>query len=283
MRAGKCAAIAYIFMVMFYTTLTNRAVLAVSGADAESFLQGLISNDMRKLAPGTMLYAAMLSPQGKFLHDFFLGRSGDTILIDCDAARVNDLVSRLTLYKLRAAVTIEKLSEPVIAAWGGKTEQGYTDPRLPEMGYRIIGAADTKGWQQADIAAYEKHRLELGIPDGAQDVLIDKSFLLELGFEQLHGVDFNKGCYVGQEVTARSKFRGQVRKHIYQVKAASELPPLGTKILQDGAEVGELRSHAGNIGLAIIRIEAVEKNTPLTADGAAISASFPTWAKAAAA
>ncbi len=271
---------------MFYTLLPNRAVLSISGADAESFLQGLISNDMRKLAPGAMLYAAMLTPQGKFLHDFFLARRGDTILMDCDGARVNDLVSRLTLYKLRAAVNIEKLSEPVIAAWGNNSALGtghsaliLPDPRLPEMGYRIIGAADTKGWQQADVAAYEKHRLSLGVPDGAQDMLIDKSFLLELGFEQLHGVDFNKGCYVGQEVTARSKFRGQVRKHVYQVKAESELPPPGTKIMQEGAEVGELRSHVGNIGLAIIRIEAVEKNTPFTADGKTISASFPSWAR----
>jgi folate-binding protein YgfZ len=265
---------------MYFTPLPQRSVLAVSGTDAESFLQGLISNDLRKLAPDAMLYAAMLSPQGKFLHDFFLTRRGDMILMDCDGARANDLVSRLTLYKLRAAVTIEKLSEPVIAAWDGKTEQGFPDPRLPEMGYRIIGTADTKDWQKADVVAYEKHRLTLGIPDGAQDMIIDKSFLLELGFEQLHGVDFNKGCYVGQEVTARSKFRGQVRKHIYQVQGEDELPPLGTKILQDGVEVGEVRSHIENIGLAILRIEAVEKKSPLTANAKIIAASFPIWAKA---
>jgi folate-binding protein YgfZ len=275
---------------MFYTPLLQRSVLAVSGADAESFLQGLISNDIRKLAPGTMLYAAMLSPQGKFLHDFFLARRGDAILMDCDGARVNDLVSRLTLYKLRAQVAIERLSENMGALWGSNSALStqhsaliFPDPRLAEMGYRIIGAIDTSEWQQADIAAYEMHRLTLGVPDGAQDMLIDKSFLLEVGFEQLHGVDFNKGCYVGQEVTARSKFRGQVRKHLYQVQGERELPPLGTKIMQDGAEVGELRSHAGTIGLAIIRIEAVEKNTPLTADGVTISASFPSWVRSSAA
>jgi folate-binding protein YgfZ len=264
---------------MYFTLLPKRAMLAVSGGDAETFLQGLVSNDLRKLSSGAV-YAAMLSPQGKFLHDFFLIRRGDAILMDCDSLRVNDLLSRLTLYKLRAAVNIEKLPDAVTAAWGKKTEQGYADPRLPAMGYRIIGAAKTDGWQEKTFDDYEAHRLALGIPDGAQDMLIDKSFLLELGFESLHGVDFNKGCYVGQEVTARSKFRGQVRKHIYQVRADGELPPLGTPIVQDGAEVGQLRSHAGNIGLAIIRIEAVEKNSPLTADGKTIAASFPIWANA---
>jgi tRNA-modifying protein YgfZ len=272
---------------MFYTVLP-RAVLAVSGVDAETFLQGLVSNDVRKLAPGAPLYAALLSPQGKFLHDFFLVKRDAAILVDCDKTRMDDLIARLSLYKLRAAVTIEKTSEKVTAIWDQDSgfriqDSVFPDPRLAEMGYRIIGEADAKGWQETDVAAYEKHRLRLGVPDGAQDMIIDRSFLLELGFEALHGVDFQKGCYVGQEVTARSKFRGQVRKHIYQVRAESELPPPATKLLQDGAEVGELRSHAGNIGLAIIRIEAAEKNSPLTADGMAITASFPKWAHAVAA
>jgi len=289
---------------MYFTLLPQRALFAVSGADAETFLQGLISNDLRKLAPDQMMYAAMLSPQGKFLHDFFLTRRGDAILMDCDGARANDLVARLNLYKLRAQVTIEKLSDSVTAAWeekspplaggnkGGNSIPSsppyppingganiFLDPRLEEMGYRIIGAVDNKTWQQVDFMAYEKHRLALGVPDGAQDMIIDRSFLLELGFEELRGVDFNKGCYVGQEVTARSKFRGQVRKHIYQVQAGQELPPLGTPVMQDGAAVGELRSHAGNIGLAMLRIEAVEKNAPLTADNVTIRAALPKWVR----
>jgi folate-binding protein YgfZ len=266
---------------MQYTLLPNRSMVAISGADAENFLQSLVSNDIRKLSPDKALYAALLSPQGKFLHDFFLCRRGAAILLDCDKARLPDLMSRLMLYKLRAHVTIEALPDAVTAAWGSTTDQGFPDPRLDGMGYRIIGEADTKDWQKTDVAAYEKHRIALGVPDGAQDAIVDKSFLLELGFEALSGVDFNKGCYVGQEVTARSKFRGQVRKHLYRVHADAELPPPGSKIMQNGTEVGEMRSHAGTVGLAILRIEAVEKNQPLLAQDIPITASLPAWVRAA--
>lgn len=283
---------------MRFAHLPQRGLLALSGADAQAFLQGLISNDLNKLASGAAMYAAMLTPQGKFLHDFFLMRRGDALLLDGHRERLPDLLQRLQVYKLRAQVNIARLeNEGVMAAWDGDaspsappTLQTVKDPRLPALGLRIVGDVAVarawcaaQGWQEAGEAEYDAMRLALGVPDGARDMIVDKSFLLELGFEDLHGVDFNKGCYVGQEVTARSKFRGQVRKHLYHVAAETELPAPGTSVMQGEAAVGELRSHAGAQGLAILRIEAVEKaakeNAPLIAGGVRLTASLPGWAR----
>lgn len=278
---------------MFYSILLKRALISISGADADAFLQGLISNDIHKLKSGAAMYAALLSPQGKFLHDFFLARRGDAILIDIDRERRADLLQRLAMYKLRSKVDIAALpeSEGVIAAWGEEIAgMEFPDPRLRELGYRLIGgtaqaekACKGKGWREVAPDDYERMRLTLGVPDGARDMVIDRSFLMEFGFEDLHGVDFSKGCYVGQEVTARSKHRAQLRKFLYQVKSGgAELPPPGTKVTAGESEAGELRSHAGDIGLAILRIEEVEKaagaGVPLAAGGVTIaSANFPKW------
>lgn len=282
---------------MLYSLLPQRALISLSGADAEIFLQGLVSNDVHKLKPGMAMYAALLSPQGKFLHDFFLYRRGDAILLDADKARLPDLLARLSLYKLRAKVAIETLpeSEGIIAMWEEKNSPPYvlpagggnilvSDPRLPPLGYRLIGDAEkiktfaaAQGWKEETPAAYDAMRIGLGVPDGAYDMIIDRSFLLEFGFEYLHGVDFSKGCYVGQEVTARSKHRAQLRKSLYQVKSAgAELPPPETKIMAGETEIGQLRSHAGSIGLAVLKVEEAAKGN-LRAGEMEITASRPLW------
>ncbi len=278
---------------MHYALLPQRALMSLFGEDTVPFLQGLVSNDVTKLKEGAAMYAALLSPQGKFLHDFFLYKRGEAILLDIDKARLPDLVQRLKMYKLRSKVAIEVLpeSEGVVAVWGIPSplrgEELFADPRLPELGCRIVGDrakiktfCEEKKWQAVASDAYDRMRLELGVPDGARDMIIDRSFLLEFGFEDLHGVDFNKGCYVGQEVTARSKFRAQLRKSLYQVKSdGAELPPPGTRVTAGGTEIGELRSHSGDTGLAILRIEEVGKATaPLMAAGVTIaSAAIPNW------
>jgi len=259
-----------------HAMLTDRAVISLSGDDAREFLQGLISNDVRKLEDGQMIYAALLSPQGKFLHDFFVLLRGGVFYLDVDASRAADLLQRLNIYKLRSKVSINLENKlRVAASWGGGGN-GISDPRLPQLGYRIIGEVLAEG---ADD--YERHRLELGIPDGAKDMLFDKSLLLEFGFEDLHGVDFNKGCYVGQEVTARSKHRGQVRKFIYQVHANAALPPAGTPIFLGDAESGQMRSSRGNIGLAILRVmdvDAAQKsNKEFHSGNVMLKASLPQW------
>lgn len=258
-----------------YAILPQRGVISVLGDDRVDFLQGLVTNDVRKLSGGHALYAALLSPQGKFLHDFFLISRGDAILIDCDKAQLPTLLKRLSMYKLRSKVSIEATDMGVAAAWGTSApEHGFADPRLPELGFRIIGDVATADASEED---YERHRLMLGVPDGARDMIENKSLLMEFGFEDLHGVDFSKGCYVGQEVTARSKHRGQVRRFIYSVRAGEALPPAGTKVTLDGAEVGEIRSSLGETGLALLRVEAVQKAEAFQCGNTRLKASLPEW------
>ncbi len=252
---------------MLYSHLSDRTVLALSGEDRIPFLQGLITNDANLLAQGTALYAAMLSPQGKFLHDFFLIPKSEEILLDINKHRAADLIARLNIYKLRSKISLQPIECKVTACWDMPSpppiEGIIADPRLSALGWRIYGDAKLP---EASLADYEAHRISLGVPDGAIDMHIDKSFLLEFDFEKFHGVNFSKGCYVGQEVTARSKFRGQVRKHIYSVSSEEILPPLGTAVTSGDIAIGELRSTSGHIGLALLRSEELEKaSVPLMA------------------
>ena len=280
---------------MPYATLHTRRLIRVAGEDALSLLQGIVTCDVRPAWEGKAAYGALLTPQGKFLHDFFLVPWRDGIAIDCDGVRYTDLLVRLKMYKLRSKVELEVLADNdgVIALWGQEPPSappaGVTlvaDPRLKEMGCRAIGDIGTIMAWLADVphideVEYDHHRIGLAIPDGVHDMVADKSLLMEYGFDKLSGVDFAKGCYIGQEVTARSKHRGQVRKSIYSVRIESALPASGKSILQDGQEVGQLRSASGGIGLAYLQIEAVEKaqngGAPLMAGDVKISASLPEW------
>jgi folate-binding protein YgfZ len=267
---------------MFYAALDDRAVIALSGEDTIPFLQGLITNDAALLQNNQPLYSALLSPQGKFLHDFFLLPQPERILLDVSRTREADLLSRLKIYRLRSKVTIEQQPQiKVVALWGSNIQSDnhiMPDPRLPAMGYRAYGDAPTLSAISGKEADYEHHRIALGIPDGAKDMHIDKSLLLEFGFENLHGVNFSKGCYVGQEVTARSKFRGQVRKQLYQVWSSDmPLPACGTPITADGMVIGELRSTSANIGLALLRSEEVEKAAVLMVGDTTLNCRIPNW------
>lgn len=282
---------------MFSTFLSQRAVIILSGEESIEFLQGLISNDARLLTNGNSIYAALLSPQGRFQHDFFLIPWRDKIFIDVRSDRANDLFARLKIYRLRSKVeiTIDE-SVCVAALWGGEPvviEQSdykiYPDSRLPEIGLRAIGIKDSISnfCQQNSIELvaeeqYEHFRLSLGVPD-TRDMIVEKSLLLECGFEQLHGVDFSKGCYVGQEVTARSKFRGQVRKSFYSVRAGAFLPVAGTKIMAADKIIGEMRTSLDNVGLALIYNEEYEaaqnNNTLFLCDGVKVEIIPSEWIK----
>jgi folate-binding protein YgfZ len=277
--------------------LPQRSIINISGEDAIEFLQGLISNDARPLEAGKAVYAAMLTPQGKFLHDFFLVPWQGKILVDIYSPRSADFLNRLKIYRLRSKVAIE-LNESLsaFALWGGELEEAeqedykiYRDPRLDEMGFRAIGAKDAMNdfsekyqLEQGTQDEYESLRIALGVPD-TRDMIIEKSLLLEYGFEQLHGLDFSKGCYVGQEVTARSKFRGQVRKPLYMVSSDSNLPEIGTQITAGDKSIGELRTSLGGKGMALVNREAyeeAEKNgIPLLCGGIKISLALPEWMK----
>lgn len=254
---------------MFYATLPNRAVLEISGEDKETFLQGIITNDIGHLKPGAPLYAAILTPQGKYLFDFLLYRRGEAILMDYDNAQKEALIKKLTMYRLRSKVAFRDLADGVTAFWGEGTppEGAEKDPRHHKLGYRLL--AERPSLADAHEAGdYDYHRLSCGIPETGRDLVPEKSFPLPMNMEELNAIDYNKGCYVGQEVTARSKHRGVIRKALYVLRTPAEsLPEPFLPLLQDGRAVGEVLSGSQDLCLAQIEKEAAEKSEPFTAGG----------------
>jgi folate-binding protein YgfZ len=286
-----------------FALLDGRGVLAVAGPDSRRFLQGLVSNDVDKVGPTQARYAAMLTAQGKYLHDFMMVEVGGTIWLDAEAERLGDLKRRLLVYRLRAKAAIEEQPDLAVAAVFGSgaleaaalpPEPGtarplgsgviFADPRLIALGARcILPRADihatltAAGLTQVGFPAYDRYRLELGVPDGSRDLMLEKSILLEAGFDELNGVDWQKGCYVGQELTARTKYRGLIRRRLMPVEIEGPAPEPGTLVTAGGCDVGELRSSRDGVGLALLRIEPVVEGTPLRAGDAAISARVPGW------
>lgn len=279
--------------------LPERGVLQVAGPEARAFLQNLITNDMDRVAPTQAIYAALLTPQGKYLFDFFVVQVGEQFLIDCEAARAADLAKRLTFYKLRAKVVISNLDGIMeVVAYLGTTglkiadlpeipgaakqwEDGvvFTDPRMPAMGARAIIPADaiTRHNAGAGPDDYDRMRLQLGLPDGARDIQVEKYFLLEANFEELNGVDFKKGCYVGQELVSRMKHRDAVRKRIVPVRITGALPVPGTPVMQNGREAGTLLSGHNGHALAYLRLSALADNSPMTAGDCKLTPEVPEW------
>lgn len=251
--------------------LTDRAVLRLAGDDARPFLQGLLTNDVDALAPDRPVWAGLLSPQGKYLFDMILHDVGDAILADAWAPRAAELLKRLSMYKLRKAVTVEATDLKVFAAWGGESDQPY-DPRLPGLGRRWVAAdADTS----ADLDAYVAHRLALGVPDSA-DFPVDRLMWLESNAAELNGVSFTKGCYVGQENTARMHHRDKLRKRLLPALLSAD--PGDERAIRAGdREAGELVSANGSRGIALMRLEHVESGEPLTLGGAPATVEWPSW------
>ena len=278
-----------------FSLLPHRAVLAVSGPDRVDFLQGLISNDSTKAAPGRAIWAALLTPQGRFLNDMFVADGGnDTLLLETERERAPALARKLSLYKLRSKVSVEDRSAAleVAAVFGPGAEAAtslsgavaFPDPRLAALGVRVIAPAGAAagllagfGVSPAPFEAYDALRLELGVPDGSRDLLVEKALLLENGFDELNGVDWQKGCYMGQELTARTKYRALIRKRLLPVKIEGTLPPPGTSVVDDGQEVGEMRSGSGGRGLALLRLDAVKAGHALQAGDAKIVPQIPAW------
>ncbi len=268
-----------IFPVMTQLALLPaRAVIEVAGEDRVSFLQGLVSNDVGQCWPGFAVWAALLTPQGKWLADFFIHAEGARLLLDCEREQAPGLVQRLSRHRLRARVTVQPTELLVQAAWDGTPEAAEAvslapDPRLPEAGFRLLSAAPLAA--NADAAAYDRHRLSLGLPDGSRDLEADKTVLLEAGFDELAGVSWTKGCYMGQELTARTKYRGLVKRRLVPVTVDGALPPPGTKVLADGVEVGQIRSGQDQLALCVLRIDALEK--PLACGEARLTPRIPAW------
>jgi len=239
-----------------FVMLPDRGVLAVSGLDRRPFLQGLVSNDVEKVGPTAARYAAFLTPQGKYLHDFMMIEVGESLWLDAEAARLGDLKKRLSIYRLRAKAALDEKSDIAVAAVFG------------------AGAAVTFGLPSAPGAA---RPFGDGIPDGSRDLVLEKSILLESGFDELNGVDWEKGCYIGQELTARTKYRGLIKKRLMPVQIEGPAPSSGTIITADGREVGEMRSSRDGMGLALLRIEPIIADKGLTAGEAAITPMRPDW------
>jgi folate-binding protein YgfZ len=284
--------------------LAGRGLLEIAGADRRSFLQGLISNDIHKVTRHRTIYAALLTAQGKYLHDFFVVELGEALYLDGEAARLADLKRRLGLYKLRAKVTIAEASEryQIVAAFGESTLESLgleadrgaaepfadgvasVDPRLTALGVRLLlpraaglASLEAKGFVAADAADYDRLRLLQGVPDGSRDLEVEKSILLEAGFDELNGVDWQKGCYIGQELTARTKYRALIKKRLLPVAIEGPMPAPGTPIMQGEREAGEMRSSRDDLGLALLRLDALDG--PLTAGAARVTPRKPDWVK----
>ncbi len=292
-----------------FIPLPHRALIAVEGEERRTFLQGLVSNDVAKAGAGHALYGAFLTPQGKFLHEFFLGEQDDVLLLETETARRDDFAKRLSLYKLRSKVAIRaddhlqayaiigpdaapRLGLPAEAGGARPFAGGlvFVDPRLAEAGLRAWlptgaeAALRDAGVSPGETDLWDRHRIALGLPDGSRDLVPDKAILLENGFDELHGVDWQKGCYLGQELTARTKYRGLVRKRLVPVEIDGPAPEPGTTIRLGETEAGEMRSHAsgGGVGLAMIRLEILEQvaagNGTLDAEGVRLTPRKPAWA-----
>ena len=291
------------------TLLAERAAIEIAGEDRAAFLQGLVSNDVTKVTAERAVYAALLTAQGKYLHDFFIAAVGDALYLDAEAARLGDLLRRLSLYKLRAKVALADRRDAltVAAAFGGDAlaalglppEPGkakafaggvaYVDPRLAALGARLllpraVGLAPlaAAGFTGADDAAYDRLRLSLGVPDGSRDLPVEKAILLEAGFDELNGVDWQKGCYVGQELTARTKYRALIKKRLLPVSLEGPLPPPGTPVTLGTEEAGELRSGRDGMALALLRLEMLDQTSasqPLMAGATRITPVKPGWAR----
>jgi folate-binding protein YgfZ len=242
--------------------LPDRGVIELSGDDAVPFLQGLVSNDVTQAAPGRAVWAALLTPQGKWLADFFILADGTRLLLDVERAQAPMLLQRLARFRLRSKVGLTDQSDAwrVHAAWNGVPELSpgavaVPDPRLAEAGWRILAAGSLP--VTADADAWDLHRLALGLPDGSRDLDAEKSVLLEAGFDELGGISWTKGCYMGQELTARTKYRGLIKRRLVPVAVEGPLPQPGTPVMRDGAEVGAMRSGRSRRGLALLRLEAI--------------------------
>ena len=270
-------------MTISHTELP-RDILEISGGDQRSFLQGLISQDIGKVTPERSVYSTLLTPQGKYLHDFIILQEDDRLIFDCEKERSADLAKRLSRFKLRADVSLTPRSDmQVFAVFGDGANktlglapgEGSTartgailltvDPRQPALGCRLVGPKaevqallQAREIQPAGFDAYEQLRISLGVPDGSKDLEIEKSILLESNIDDLHGIDWEKGCYMGQELTARTKYRGLVKRGLFAFETTESVAKPGDPILSGAKVVGEVRSANGKLVLASVRIDALK-------------------------
>jgi folate-binding protein YgfZ len=275
--------------------LSDRGIIKVSGEPARGFLNNLVTSDIGQLTPGSARYGALLTPQGKIIADFIVteaaAEDGGGFFLDCPRALVRTLLDRLNLYKLRAKIAIEDFSEglAIMAVWDGtgSTENGlvYPDPRLPALGLRVIlpthlasDVAKELGATLTDEAAYDAHRVALGVPRGGTDFIYNDAFPHDADMDQLGGVDFKKGCYVGQEVVSRVEHRGSARTRVVPVRYELHAPAPGLPVMLGEKSVGMMGSSAEGKGLALLRLDRIDSaDAPLNAGGIPIRLAHADW------
>lgn len=274
--------------------LPDRGVIKVAGEDARNFLNGLVTTDLDRLKPGLGRFGALLTPQGKIIVDFLITEApaghGGGFLIDCPKALADGLATKLKFYKLRAKVTVESLDLGVLAAWDGQPaaqpDLAFADPRNAELGIRILIPEDLKqklsdliGAELVDAADYEAHRIAVGVPRGGLDFMYSDAFPHETNMDRLAGVDFDKGCYVGQEVVSRMQHRGTARTRSVKVLLDDLSPEVGVSVMAGDKQVGTMGSSAQGKGIALVRIDrvadALDAGQSLTAGGLAVRLAEP--------
>ena len=253
---------------------TDRRLFQITGDDRIGFLQGLVTNDLDRLGNG-LVYTALLSPPGKYLADFFVVAAGDHLLVDVKETIADALMRRLSMYRLRADVQIAASDRNVARGLGPAPDGAFADPRHPKLGWRFYGPDAVGNLAASGSIDWDGLRVAHLIPETGVELIPDESYILEMGFEQLSGVDFRKGCYVGQEVTARMKHKTELRKGLARVQVTGSAP-VGTEITADGKPVGTLYTQSGGFGLAYLRFDRAQSDMQagaakvwLAAEGAA--------------
>jgi folate-binding protein YgfZ len=251
--------------------LSSRALVRVSGPDAWSFLHSLLTQDVEGLAPGELRFGALLTPQGRMLFDLFLWGEADAVILDVAADRRPALMQRLGLYRLRAQVEIAADDRPVLAAWPEVPAGFVADPRLAALGGRALGEVAAP---DADEAAYQAHRLSLGVPDPALD-LDESTYPIDGGLDRLNGIDFAKGCFIGQETTSRMKRRGEIKKRMLPIAFDGPPPPPGAEVLNGELRAGEVRTGLNGAAIALLRLDRLDGE--LTVEGRPVRVRRPGW------
>lgn len=256
--------------------LDSRALVAVTGPDARPFLHNLLTQDVESLRPSELRFGALLGPQGRLLFDLFMLGTEDGVILECAADRRDGLLQRLAMYRLRADVRVAPEEGRVWAAWGDDAPAGWpVDPRLPDLGARAFSVGVDGTATEDD---YLRHQLTLGVPDPARDVKADADYPIEANWDLLNGVDFRKGCFIGQETTSRMKRRGKVKTRLIPITFDGPAPAIGAEILSGELRAGEVRSGFDSRAMGLLR---VDRLSGLTVDGRPCQADPPDWIKAA--
>jgi folate-binding protein YgfZ len=258
---------------MSIARLDSRALIRVTGPDARPFLHNLLTQDVETLEPGALRFGALLSPPGRLLFDLFIWGEENGVVLDVAAERRDALVQRLSMYKLRSNVEVMPIPDAVFVAWGGDIPEGFIpDPRLPALGGRRWGDQCETDATEAD---WQAHRLALGVPDPTADTLLDKTYPIEANFDLLNGIDFHKGCFIGQETTSRMKRRGTIKNRMMAIAFDGPAPERGAEVLNGELRAGEVMTGADGRAIALMRLDRLEGD--LSVEGRPVRVERPGW------